>query len=191
MPIIAEQEFLDWSLDLLRQLEWKRFEELTAALCREVGLTPEALQCGMSGGVYVLVFQRGSSKPLAIVQSRTWTLAPVGIDPLHDLLSVMARQKVQNGIYITSGDFTQEAISFANQNSIDLLDGDDLLDMLLKLSSRTQEQLLRMATEGDYTTPTCPSCGIKMHWRTDGRICFWGCVNHPRCQQQFFGNSMA
>jgi len=39
------------------------------------------------------------------------------------------------------------------------------------------------ATAGDYTTPTCASCGVKMIVRTPkaGGKAFWGCVNYPRC----------
>ena len=49
--------------------------------------------------------------------------------------------------------------------------------------------LLALATEGDFLTPTCPACGVKMTARSNspyGRK-FWGCVNYPRCAQTFFG----
>ena len=47
--------------------------------------------------------------------------------------------------------------------------------------------LLRFATQGDFRTPTCPACALKMIPRkstTHGRK-FWGCRNYPSCKQTF------
>jgi restriction system protein len=41
--------------------------------------------------------------------------------------------------------------------------------------------LMKLATTGDFTTPTCPSCGIKMVRRKskeDGEES-WGGLNYP------------
>ena len=46
-------------------------------------------------------------------------------------------------------------------------------------------ELLRFATQGDFLTPTCPTCALKMIPRkstTHGRK-FWGCRNYPACKQ--------
>ncbi len=43
-------------------------------------------------------------------------------------------------------------------------------------------RLLAFATEGDWTTPTCPSCGAKMVDRDSKRGRFWGCSNFPNCK---------
>lgn len=40
-----------WSLELLRRIEWKRFEELSAAFYREIGLRSETIRCGADGGI--------------------------------------------------------------------------------------------------------------------------------------------
>ncbi len=54
------------------------------------------------------------------------------------------------------------------------------------LPEAQQQALLAFATEGDYTKPTCPSCGIKMRHvaGTNGRHDLWGCANYPRCRQK-------
>ena len=47
--------------------------------------------------------------------------------------------------------------------------------------------LSEIATKGDFLTPTCPRCSIKMTARKstrEGRM-FWGCTNYPRCKQTF------
>ena len=52
-------------------------------------------------------------------------------------------------------------------------------------------QLLKLATQGDFLTPTCPSCGIKMVPRKSTQVGreFWGCTNYPRCKQTFFASA--
>lgn len=52
-----------------------------------------------------------------------------------------------------------------------------------RLPAAAQLQLLAFATEGDYTTPSCPSCGVKMIKRESKRGVFWGCRHYPRCRQ--------
>ena len=46
----------------------------------------------------------------------------------------------------------------------------------------------KLATQGDFLTPTCPSCAIKMISRKStahGRP-YWGCRNYPACKHTFF-----
>ncbi|HEX9171356.1 MAG TPA: topoisomerase DNA-binding C4 zinc finger domain-containing protein, partial [Telluria sp.] len=50
------------------------------------------------------------------------------------------------------------------------------------LPADDQQALLRFAFEGDYTTPTCASCGVKMVARDSKRGAFWGCQHYPRCK---------
>ncbi|WP_156912653.1 topoisomerase DNA-binding C4 zinc finger domain-containing protein [Methylocaldum szegediense] len=56
--------------------------------------------------------------------------------------------------------------------------------MIKKLPDDKQKRLLDFATSGDYTTPTCTRCGIKMVLRKSRRdgSTFWGCRNYPKCR---------
>lgn len=175
-----------WSLDLLREIEWKRFEELCAAFYREVGLRTETIRCGADGGVDAKLYEAGSDDPVAIVQCKAWNSRPVGVKPVRELLGVMTHQGVKKGIFIATGDFTKEAKEFATTNPLDLVDGKSLLDMIDKLPVGAVDRLLAVATTGDYTTPTCPSCGIKMVVRNSARGTFWGCTHFPQCKHKFF-----
>ena len=96
----------------------------------------------------------------------------------------MASERVANGMFITSGEFTSEALAFAEGKQLRLISGKMFLDFIGKLSAEKQEELLALALEGDYRTPTCPRCGIKMTLREgkgSGRD-FWGCLRFPRCR---------
>ena len=74
------------------------------------------------------------------------------------------------------------------KEKISLIDGAALVDKITTLPPETALELLRFATEGDYQTPTCPACAIKMIKRkstTHGRA-YWGCLNYPACKHTFF-----
>ena len=62
-----------WSLELLRAIEWKRFEDLCAAFYREKGIRCETTPLGEDGGVDIRLFQdENSDKATAIVQCKAW-----------------------------------------------------------------------------------------------------------------------
>jgi restriction system protein len=92
-----------------------------------------------------------------------------------------------NGVFVALSGFTHEARAFASNKSIDLVSAEQLLDLIAILPLEAQARLLKKTTSGDYTTPSCPSCGTKLVLRTASRgnssgKQFWGCSNYPRCK---------
>lgn len=176
-----------WSLELLQALEWKRFERLCAAYFEAIGFRAVVARAGADGGIDIHLFQRGETKPAIIAQCKAWNAYKVGIKPVRELFGVMAMEGVSEGIFLTTGVFTSEARSFPRDNKLHLWDGEQILAKISELPENRKLDLLRLATEGDFRTPTCPSCEIKMVVRTarrDGER-FWGCANYPRCRQTF------
>ena len=107
---------------------------------------------------------------------------------MRELYGVMAGDKIGKGYFVTTGEFTEEAVRFAQDKELILLAGDDLLGKIRTLSEADRCDLIKWVTDGDYTTPTCPRCDVKMVRRkgTDGD--FWGCINYgrrPSCRQTF------
>lgn len=176
----------EWSLELLRQIEWKRVEELTAAYFREKTFRTETIQAGADGGIDVKLFAGDSTTPYALVQCKAWNTQKVGVKPVRELLGVMTHENVAKGVFVTTGTYTKEAFDFAKQHPITLVTGQTLIKGILATTDDAKARLLAVATEGDYTTPTCPSCGIKMARRESDRGSFWGCRNYPRCKQKLF-----
>lgn len=180
----------EWSIELLRKLEWKRFEEVVAAYIRELGQTARTTRIGPDGGVDVEVLDPATNRVVMLVQCKAWDAYKVGIKPVRELFGVMAAARVTEGAFFTTGEFTNEAMSFGRENNLDLIDGVELMSRVGQLPQSSQLNLLRLATDGDYTTPTCPSCDVKMVLRTankgrsEGQE-FWGCRNFPRCRQTF------
>ena len=176
-----------WSLELLRHLEWRRFEELCAAYFQVLGLTISSSRARADGGADLVLCVEGAAAPSVLGRCKAWSAYPVGIRTLQELLGAMAPAGVGEGAFITSGRFTHEAAQFAAGHKILLLDGAQLLDQLSTLAPEKGLALLKLATQGDFLTPTCPCCSIKMIARKstgEGRA-FWGCENYPRCKQTF------
>lgn len=179
-----------WSSELIHALEWKRFEELCSGYFEATGYIPKMTRTGADGGIDICLYRVDSQKPIAIVQCKAWNTYRVGVKPVRELYGVMAAELVHGGVFMTSGNFTEEAKSFSEGKRIKLINGATLLNLIESLPDEKKQVLLEKITAGDYTTPTCPSCGIKMVLRTvnkgnDREKKFWGCSNYPRCKHSF------
>lgn len=177
---------VQWSLDLIRDLEWKRFEDVCQRYYTHKGIRSDTTPLGPDGGIDIRLYQDGNSPAVTtVVQCKAWGDRAVGIKPVRELLGVQVHEKVEKAFFMTSGDYTDEARSFARSNRITLIDGDMLIMMFRRLPEEISQSLLAFATAGDYRTPTCPSCGTKMAYRSgkDGKPDFWGCSHYPRRRQ--------
>ena len=175
-----------WNMGLLKALEWKRFEILCSTYFEAIGLRSRRTYSGPDGGVDIRLFADGASEPGILVQCKAWRDRQVGVALVRELYGVMTAENVPEGILVTTSRFSPDAVAFAKGKNIHLINGEDFLGKLLDLPSAKQDGLRRLAIEGDYTTPTCPSCGegTKMKFRTSGKdgTAFWGCSNFPRCR---------
>ncbi len=174
-----------WSRELLNALEWKRFEHLCAAYFETLGFKSQVAREGADGGVDIHLYADGSSAPSIVVQCKAWRAYPVGIKPIRELLGVMTDAGVSEGAFVTTGSYTAEARRFAAGHNMELIDGAGLLGKILAASADDQRALLEVATAGDFTTPTCPSCGTKMVDRVAQKSGehFWGCARFPTCRR--------
>jgi restriction system protein len=176
-----------WGYELIDSLEWRRFEELCAGYFSAKGYDTRITALGADGGIDIFLYKPDRENPLGIVQCKAWNARNVGVKPVRELYGVMAAEQVPLGVFITSGEFTADARKFSEEKHVQLITGNDLLDLIRKLPQEKQAELLAEVTKGDYMTPTCPSCGIKMIKRTAQRggnkgNQFWGCANFPNCK---------
>lgn len=177
----------DWSIDVIRAVEWKRFEDLCRKFYETSGIRTATMALGSDAGMDILLYQDDSGKPTAIVQCAAGGDCLVGVRPVRELLGVMTHEKIGRAFFVTSGHFADPAKAVATGNRITLINGDMLLMMIKRLPEAARKSLLEFATEGDYTTPTCPACGIRMK-RLSGESegsDSWACHNHPGCPQRF------
>ena len=183
----AKADTAQWTPELLKQIEWRRFEQLCVAYFEALGFRAEVASPAPGGGVDITLFEQGAERPSTLVQCQPWNAYRVGIKPVRGLLGAMLSGNFGQGVMVTSGKFTQEARDFARKEKISLIDGAELLVKFADLPPEKAVGLLRFATQGDFQTPTCPTCALKMIPRkstTHGRK-FWGCRNYPSCKQTF------
>jgi hypothetical protein len=176
-----------WSVELLKRLEWRRFETLLAAYFEALEFRAETAP---GSAVALKLFSEGATTPSILVACQAWNVYSVGIRPVRELVEAMRAQGVGEGAFVTSARFTPEAQALAGKHNVMLIDGADLAAKIESLAPERAAALLALATEGDFLTPTCPACGVKMTARSNsphGRK-FWGCVNYPRCSEAFFGS---
>lgn len=178
-----------WSLELLRAIDWKRFEEVCAEYFRVCGFDASTQSHGPDGGIDITLRAPSNRASIEnIVQCKQWS-RPVGPKPLRELLGVMTAKGVPRGTFVTASMFNADADRFANENRIHLIDGAGLLTRILERSPADQERLLKVATEGDYLTPSCPNCGTKLVRRENKKdqSAFWGCTGFPKCRYTLRG----
>lgn len=121
---------------------------------------------------------------------------------------VVASERAHQGIVVTYGSFTEDAIAFARTNPITLVAGPELERMIHSVrvtdgrATRRDGGGNQRATTGQEdrepteplplpsapsSVPLCPQCGYKMIKRTakrgpySGQI-FWGCCRYPECR---------
>ena len=173
-----------WSLEVLQSLEWKRFEELCEAVFNEINLLARNTRFGSDGGIDIELYDRNAPDTLvAIAQCKAWS-QPVGVKHIREFYGVMVASRISKAYFVSSSSFTPDAIKFSGLSEVTLISGIKLLKLIGSLSAEKSAALLRLATAGDYMTPTCPVCGLKMVSRTASNTgsSFWGCRSYPRCK---------
>ncbi len=172
----------EWTPELLRHIDRKRFEELCRAYYRELGVPAEIIEQGGGRlGIRLHEDPADSQRTTVIVHCQAHDL-PIGVWALRELRATMEHEQVERGCLVTCGVFSTDARRFAEANRIKLLDGARLLKLLRRLPEDASRRLLSIATEGATTTPACPRCGARMVARHDPRGAYWGCEAHPRCR---------
>lgn len=176
-----------WSESVLQIIEWKRFEVVCREFLKMTGHEAHETNVGADGGVDIRVTKPGDEVFRGIVQCKAWNAFRAGVKPVRELYGVKVAEKAKAAMLITSGMFTAEAEEFA-KGKVKLVSGRKFVELIRKLTSEKQQGLLEIALEGDFRTPTCPRCDIKMVLRksqngknSSGQ--FWGCSRYPRCKQ--------
>ena len=174
-----------WGSEVFDVIEWRRFEVLVEALFAQAGFETKSQSHGADEGIDIWLYSRSQpGAPVSIVQCKHWQGKRVGVDKVRELRGVMAAKNVTRGQFATTSTFTPDAIAFAKDNGVNLLDVRALLDLIAKRSADQQQALLAVALEGEYWRPTCVNCGTKMIERSprNGGSTFWGCPGYPKCK---------
>jgi restriction system protein len=183
--------------DALDGMSWREFEMLVGEGFRLQGYqVVETGGGGADGGVDLVLSKPGKSgDEKFLVQCKQWRAYKVGVDVVRELYGVMAARGATGGFVVTSGRFTDEAISFASGRNVTLVDGPKLRGLLQQASaSASRSAPVRPAAQppaqtkaGPAESPSRPLCSKPMVRRTAKRGAhaggeFWGCTGYPACR---------
>ena len=181
-PTVSTERSASWNKQVFADIEWRRFEAVCERLFAQSGFKTKSQSHGADGGVDVWMYSAHAEGPVSIAQCKHFRSKEVDVKLIREFFGVMSSHKLQRGTFVTTSTFTPDAQKFANENAINALDGDKLLKLIASRTAEQQKELLDIAYEGEYSIPTCASCGIKLVKRTK----FWGCSNFPRCRTQIY-----
>lgn len=177
---------VDWELtpELLRLLEWKRFELLVQRYFTAGGLRPRTHVVGTDGGIELFLYRGQATRPFSYVH------CPAGSDHCTDgrvvreLFANMAENRIGEGMIVTTGTVTPDAENFGRQNRISILAGPDFASRFNQLPQMVRARILTDVTAGDYMTPSCPRCNVKLVLRESetAGVSIWGCRRFPHCR---------
>jgi len=179
-------EVSDLNFGLLRTMEWRRFEIVCAEYLRSMGY--EVLETGFGNrfGVDLEVFLPGKAQLFNIVRCiASDRKAPES--SVREFVEIMRKRQVNEGMIFSVRGFEPRAARFAARHRIALVDGETLCQRVRGLGLEARQAMVQVAVNGDYTTPTCPNCGVRLVLRRHKRRLglageFWGCINHPSCK---------
>ena len=140
-----------------------------------------------------------------LVQCKNWRKQRIGVATVREMYGVLMAESAWEVFVVCSGTFTADAVRFAEGKPINLVDGDQLMEMVARVrqdesnvmhaSSAHQEPLDANARgqepDGRESihpgAPSCPRCGGNLVVRTarNGKNAgrrFWGCETFPQCR---------
>lgn len=162
------------TLDDIAQRPWQDFERLMAEVFKldgwAVSVVGTSARGRGDGGVDLILRRPGEAVAVQCKRVR----GRVGVEKVRELQGALADFGALRGIFVTLGDFTQEAHDFATRRGMELITGPALVRMLPAAAAPS--------TEPEIPAPTCPTCGSPMLIRRSQRHgAFWGCDDYPHC----------
>ncbi len=178
------------TLESLAAPGWRQFEQLVGEAFRRQGYSVEETGLGGSDGGIDLILRRQNRRVL--VQCKQWRRKQVGVSIVREMAGLLAHHRADAVKIVCVGTFTADAESFARGKPIELIGGEQLLQMIQDsradraLPSRTSERiepaLVPMAALKEPRP--CPRCGSPTVHRTNRSTGanFQGCSQFPRCR---------
>ncbi|QCZ92647.1 DUF2034 domain-containing protein [Salinimonas iocasae] len=172
----AKQLDTQKSIDTIRQLHWRNFEELVAEAYRRQGYRVAEGGFGADGGIDL---ELRKNDEWVLVQCKQWKAQKVGVNVIREMFGVLAASNADKVIVISSGRYTQQAIDFASDKPMLLVDGNGLLSLIHDVQTAPKVEATKQTI--------CPRCGSELVERQAKRginagNTFSGCSSFPKCR---------
>ncbi len=178
--------------EFIKSLEWRAFEMLCYhILSMQDEYNIEINGGGSDKGADIIAKDKQTNQIIEIMQCKAYAKRnKVTVGKMRDFMGSMQVFGVKKGSYVTTSSYTANALELAKQFNIITYTIEDILQAFHSLPEFKQNHIEREIRKTDFTTPTCPSCGVKMveriakKWRGKGEP-FWGCPSFPKCRNTF------
>lgn len=167
-------------------LEQSDFDLLVGEIFRRQGYEVQISGgIGSDGGSDLCLRKNGET---VLVQCRQWGNWKVSAPSVQEFIETLGQGGADRGIFVTTGEYTDEARLLTRGRSIELIDGNDL-NKTIKEVAKPGEDLCNLgswldsfASNVTVVEPTCPFCQERMSLKRglQGKA-FWSCQTFPRC----------
>ncbi|EGQ9159784.1 restriction endonuclease [Vibrio parahaemolyticus] len=168
----------------LNSLSWIEFESYIGEYFKQQGYdVKQSFSKQADGGVDIWLTKDGE---LSLVQCKHWKARKVGVQVLREMYGVMIDNRASKMIIVTSGDFTSEAIAFAQEKRLWLVNGSELVHMIEDGRSFMNKPVIGEPTPEPHSK-VCPNCQsslvirVARKGRNAGKS-FYGCSAYPKCR---------
>ncbi|WP_349779567.1 restriction endonuclease [Xanthomonas sp. WHRI 7065] len=183
------------SLESLAAGGWRQFERLVGEAFRRQGYSVEETGLGGADGGIDLILRKDSRRTL--VQCKQWKRQQVGVSVVREMYGLLAHHQAHAVKIACIGTYTKDAERFAEGKPIELIGGEQLLDMIRAMQQQGATQIAASPVRIDpvfaSTEPTvsatdtalgCPRCGSALVQRRNRRTGenFLGCTQFPKCR---------
>ena len=172
-------------IDSIKALSWKAFEELVAEAYRRQGYRVIENGYGPDGGIDVKLVK---DNKVTLVQCKQWRSKNVGVSVIREMFGVLTAQQAYKVNVICCGGFTADAMAFADGKPIQLIGGNELLNMVKNVQTKPVAEHVPHFTEVAIGSENiCPKCGAHLVERQATRGAnmgntFLGCSAFPTCR---------
>ena len=155
-------------LQSIRDLSWQDFERYVGEAYRRKGYTVEETGPGADGGIDLIARKNGET---LLVQCKRYTKKKVSVTIARELFGLVHAHGATSGVLVTSGAFTPDALAFAEQTQLELVDGEGLVRLIQDVPRHVDVP----DTHASPTeTPSCPRCQSPMVKRTAKKVATLG-----------------
>lgn len=159
----------------LRNLKPSEFEDYIAHLFNKLGFTTELVGGSYDGGVDVIAIKDNIKH---YIQCKKFITSQVSVGAVRDFYGALVDHLANGkGYFITTNKFTLEAEKFAEDKSIELIDGYRLIEYIRL--SESENDIVPVKKE---ESKKCPLCGSNLVKRVGKYGEFYGCHNYPKCK---------
>src|SRR4030042_7170880 len=141
-----------FNLESIQSLDPIEFENLVKALLIKMGFNATTTKASGDGGIDIIAI---NEQPIIggkyVIQCKRYTTGNnIGEPVIRELYGVMHAENANKGILISTSDFSKQAITFAQDKAIELINGNSLMTLFNKYFEESYDISNVELKEEDY-----------------------------------------